>query len=264
MIVDAHCHAGPGDGFTGPWDTCAPLDPYRARADRAGIHHTMIWAAFHSDYSVANEAVAGIVRREPARYTGLAFVHAARDKGRIAQMVERAVRVHGFRGIKCHGAAARITREIWDVAAHYKLPILYDVMGEIDSVALFAPAYGSVKFIIPHLGSYADEWRYQRALVDILARYPNVYTDTAGVRNFDNLVEAVQRAGVHKVMFGSDGPWIHPGVELAKVRELAIELKLDAASTQRLLGRNAMEMFGLNAAVQRLVRPPSANAGRAA
>jgi predicted TIM-barrel fold metal-dependent hydrolase len=86
----------------------------------------------------------------------------------------------------------------------------------------------------------------------------------AGVRNFDNLVEAVQRAGVHKVMFGSDGPWIHPGVELAKVRELAIELKLDARATGRLLGHNAVEMFGLNASVQRLVRPPSANAGRAA
>ena len=31
------------------------------------------------------------------------------------------------------------------------------------------------------------------------------------------LVEAVGRAGPGKVLFGSDGPWLHPGVELAKV-----------------------------------------------
>jgi len=255
MIIDAHCHAGPGDGFTGPWDTCAPLDDYRARAQRADISHTMIWAAFHSDYAVANEAVAAIVKRDPARYSALAFVHAARDRGRIAAMVERAIRVHGFHGIKCHRADARITREVCDVAAHFKVPILYDVLGEVESVSLFAPAYGSVNFIIPHMGSYADEWRHQRNLIDILARCPNVYTDTAGVRNFDNLLEAVQRAGAHKVLFGSDGPWIHPGVELAKVREMIVELKLDEQRAAQLLGRNAARLFGLNANPARARQP---------
>lgn len=255
MIVDAHCHAGPGDGFTGPWDTCAPLDGYRARAQRAGIRHTMIWAAFHSDYALANEAVAAIVRRDPARYSALAFVHAARDRGRIGEMVERAVRVHGFRGIKCHRADARITREVCDVAARLKIPVLYDVLGEVESVSLFAPAYSSVNFIIPHMGSYADDWRHQRNLIDILVRYPNVYTDSAGVRNFDNLVEAVQRAGAHKLLFGSDGPWIHPGVELAKVKEMIVELRLGQRAAAQLLGGNAAALFGLNADRVRATQP---------
>lgn len=263
MIIDAHCHAGPGDGFTGPWDTSAPLDAYRVRAARAGISHTMIWAAFHTDYAVANEAVAAIVRSDPGRYSGLAFVHAARDRGRIGAMVDRAVKVHGFKGIKCHRADARITREICDTAARLKIPILYDVLGEVESVSLFAPEYPSVKFVIPHLGSYADDWRHQRNLVDILARYPNVYTDTAGVRNFDNLLDAVRRGGVHKVLFGSDGPWIHPGAELAKVREMIVELRLDDISAAQLLGWNAVAVFGLNADQVR-ARPPSANVRRAA
>ena len=25
-VIDSHCHAGLGDGFTGPWDTDASLD----------------------------------------------------------------------------------------------------------------------------------------------------------------------------------------------------------------------------------------------
>ena len=40
MIIDSHCHAGQGDGLTGPWDTSAPLGAYLRRArrgrDRAG------------------------------------------------------------------------------------------------------------------------------------------------------------------------------------------------------------------------------------
>ena len=263
MIIDAHCHAGPGDGFTGPWDSSAPLDAYSARAARAGIGHTLIWAAFHTDYAVANEAVARIVRSDPTRYSGLAFVHAARDRGRIGAMVKRMVGA-GFRGIKCHRADARITREVCDVAARLNVPVLYDVFGEVESVSLFAPLYPSVKFVIPHMGSYADDWRHQRNFVDILATFPNVYTDSAGVRNFDSLVAAVRRAGPGKVLFGSDGPWLHPGVELAKVRELIVELKLGGEDAARLLGGNARAVFGDVTRGARRAQPLSANAARAA
>ena len=50
-------------------------------------------------------------------------------------------------------------------------------------------------FIIPHLGSFADDWRAQRAFLDPLVRHANVFTDTSGVRRFDLLAEAVERAG---------------------------------------------------------------------
>jgi uncharacterized protein len=53
-------------------------------------------------------------------------------------------------------------------------------------------------------------------------RHLNIYTDTAGVRRFDILEQALQRAGAPKILFGSDGPWLHPGVELAKVRALGL------------------------------------------
>ena len=49
MIIDSHCHAGKGDGLTGPWDTDAPLGAYLRRAVRAGIGRTVLFAAFSSD-----------------------------------------------------------------------------------------------------------------------------------------------------------------------------------------------------------------------
>ena len=239
MIIDCHCHAGKGDGLTGPWDTAAPLGPYLRWATRAGITRTVLFAAFHSDYRVANREVARIVRRRPDRFYGFAFVHPARDQGRVELLVREAVEHYGFRGIKVHRHDARITREICEVARAWRMPVLYDVMGEVAAVELLATEYPEVDFIIPHLGSFADDWRAQLALIDPLERYPNVYTDTSGVRRFDILEKAAKRVGAGKILFGSDGPWLHPGVELAKVRALGFppqeERKVLAGNILRLM-----------------------------
>jgi predicted TIM-barrel fold metal-dependent hydrolase len=239
MIIDAHCHAGSGDGFTGPWDTSAALDDYLRRATAAGIDRTVLFAAFHSDYGAANREVAAIVKREPKRFYGFAFVNAARDRGRIGGLLRQAVEEHGFRGIKLHRHDARITREVCEAARRWSLPVLYDVMGDVASVELFAAEYRDVSFIIPHLGTFSDQWSVQRAFLDVLARHPNVYTDSSGVRRFDLLAEAVQRAGAGKVIFGSDGPWLHPGVELHKIRALGLELREE----RKITGGNILRLM---------------------
>ena len=222
MIIDSHCHAGKGDGLTGPWDTDAPLGAYLRRAARAGIGRTILFAAFSSDYRTANAVVGQIVAKRPDRFSGYAMVNAARDAGRIGVMVREAVTGWGACGIKVHRHDARITREVCEVARSFALPVLYDVMGEAFPMELVAAEYPDVAFVIPHLGSFGDDWRAQRTVIDLLARHPNVYTDTSGVRRFDLLAEAVRRAGPQKVLFGTDGPWLHPAVELSKIRVLRL------------------------------------------
>ncbi|MEA2694791.1 MAG: uncharacterized protein QOJ16_4178 [Acidobacteriota bacterium] len=233
MIIDCHCHAGKGDGLTGPWDTAAPLENYLRRATAAGIDHTVLFAAFHSDYRVANREVARIVQSRPDRFWGFAFLHPVRDRGRVEALIREAVLEYGFRGIKVHRHDARITREICEVAKAFRLPVLYDVMGEVSAVELLATEYPQVPFIIPHLGSFADDWRAQLACIDPLVRHPNVFTDTSGIRRFDLLATAMRRAGAGKILFGSDGPYLHPGLELAKVRALGLP---PAAEDQVLAG----------------------------
>jgi uncharacterized protein len=239
MIIDCHCHAGKGDGLTGPWDTSASLERYLLRASRAGIDRTVLFAAFHSDYASANREVARIVASRPERFYGFAFVHAERDRGRVFQMVKTAVEEYGFCGMKVHFHDARITREVCEAARAFRLPVIYDVMGEVTVVALLADEYKDVNFIIPHLGSFGDDWRAQQALLDHLARHPNIYTDTSGVRRFDLLEEAVKRAGARKVLFGTDGPWLHPGIELYKVKML----RLSPAEEQLILGGNLLRLI---------------------
>ncbi len=240
MIIDCHCHAGEGDGFTGPWDSDAGLDRYLERASDAGIARTVLLAAFHSDYSVANRSVARIVASAPQRFYGFAFVHAARDRGSVRAMVGEAVERYGFVGIKLHRHDARISREVCDVARHFRLPVLYDVMGEVAVAELLASQYPDVNFILPHLGSFGDDWQAQLALIDHLARHPNIYTDSSGVRRFDLLEQVIARAGAHKLLFGSDGPWLHPGLELAKIEALG----LPARERALVLGANLLRLIG--------------------
>jgi uncharacterized protein len=244
MIIDSHCHAGEGDGFTGPWDTAAPLGRYLIRARGAGIERVVIFSAFHSDYARANRIVANIVARSPARFIAFAFVNARMSASQIAADLDTALGEQGFVGIKVHAHDGKISRAICEAARRFAVPILYDVMGDVGSVELIAQEYPTVPLIVPHLGSFADDWRAQRAFIDILARLPNVYTDTAGVRSFDLLVEAVRRAGPAKILFGSDGPWLHPGIELAKIKAL----DLAGAAERLILGENLL----------RLIRPPRA------
>jgi uncharacterized protein len=238
MIVDCHCHAGKGDRMTAPWNTDAPIKPYLRRARRAGIDKTVVFAPFHTNYDEANREVARIVARYPGRLIGFAFVHATRDAGRIFCMVQRAHK-WGFRGIKCHGFEAMPTRELCEAARAFRMPLLADVVGRAEVVDMLAPQFPDVNFIIPHLGSFADDWRAHQRVIDQIVRYPNVFADTSGIRRFDYIVEAIKRAGARKVLFGSDGPWLHPGLELHKIRLLGLPPEQEAM----VLGGNILRLL---------------------
>jgi predicted TIM-barrel fold metal-dependent hydrolase len=239
MIVDFHCHAGRGDQLTAPWNTTAPLGNYLRRARRAGIARTVVFPAFHTNYAVANRELQRIVDRGGRRLIGFAMVNPKTDAGRIRDMVREAVTGFGFRGLKIHGHEAMPTREVCEAAREFGVPIIVDVAGKAHVIDMFAPEYRDVTFVIAHLGSFADDWRAHARVVEQLARYPNVYADTSGVRRFDYLVDAVKRAGARKLIFGSDGPWLHPAIELQKIRLLGLSRTAEA----RVLGGNALRLL---------------------
>lgn len=245
MVIDGHCHAGRGDALTAPWNTDAPLGAYLRRARAAGIDRTVVFAAFHSDYRVANAEVAEIVAANPA-LIGFACVHARSDAGRVDELVGRAVRDWGFVGVKVHRHQAPLTREVCEAARRWRVPVLYDVAGAAHTLEMIAPQYPDVSFIVPHLGSFADDWRAHVTVIDVLTRHPNVYADTSGVRRFGYLVAAIRRAGPGKLIFGSDGPWLHPGLELHKIRLLGLSPNDEAA----VLGGTLLRLLNRSFAVE--------------
>src|SRR3989304_2724433 len=121
MIIDSHCHAGKGNGLTGPWDTAAPLEKYMRRAAEAGINRTVLFAAFHSDYARANRQVARIVASRPDRFYGFAFVHPERDRGRVAALMMTGLGQYGVRSLPDRLHSAHTPRYIREVARAYSL-----------------------------------------------------------------------------------------------------------------------------------------------
>jgi hypothetical protein len=100
-------------------------------------------------------------------------------------------------------------------------------------------------------------------VVDQLLHYPNVYGDTSAVRRFDYIVQAVKRAGPHKVIFGSDGPWLHPGVEIEKIRLLGLPPREEAlilgGNAYRLLSQVRMRRVDGGAANSRAITETASN-----
>ena len=167
-------------------------------------------------------------------------MHAKRDAGHVREMVKRAVERYRFRGIKIHGFDAMPIREVCEAAREFRLPGLVDVGGKTHVAEMFASQYPDVNFIIPHLGSFVGDWKAHQQVIDQLVRYPNLYADTSSVRQFDYIVQAVKRAGPRKILFGSDGSWTHPGVELHKIRLLG----LPPGPRAFILGGNIMRLLG--------------------
>ncbi len=241
MVIDIHCHAGTAERLQAPWTTRADLSAYLERAEEAGIDKTVVFAITSDDYERANAEVAEIVARHTDKLIGFARIHPERDKGKIERLLRRAVEDYGFRGIKVHGGEALPTREVCEVAKSLNLPILVDIMGRVEVLPLLAVEFPEVNFVVAHLGSFADDWRVFQVMPFMLAKFPNLYADTSGVRFIDHLLEAIRVAGAKKMLFGSDGPFLHPGLELHKIRLL----KLPQEDEVLILGENARRLLRL-------------------
>jgi uncharacterized protein len=231
VIVDAHCHAGKGNpsrravavGSSG----CVPAP----RTGRGNPTDDRVRAApFADDSASANRTVAAVVGRYRPRLVGAVWINTRRDAGQVAELVAVGVGRYGFRGIKVHRHEHGLTCEVLDAAREFEVPIVYDPASRAASIDLAAAEYPDVSMIIAHLGSFADDWQTYQLVCDQAVRHANVFADSSGVRRFDYLVQLVRRAGPRKLVFGCDGPYLHPGVELAKIRLLGLSPRDEALS----------------------------------
>ena len=129
------------------------------------------------------------------------------------------------------------TREVCDAAREFGLPVIVDVAGKAHVIDMFAPEYpDDDRFIVAHIGSFADDWRAHERVVEQMAplsqrigRYvgrPAVRLSRAGD----------QTRGTEQAASGArTGPWLHPELELHKIRLLGLSRRAQAL----VLGGNA-------------------------
>jgi uncharacterized protein len=234
-VIDAHMHIGEFPLF-GASSTVADLEQWM---DECAIDMGIVFAP-------DNDMVASHLADNP-RFRALVWVNPHQD-GHLEEL-ERLLDTDLFVGAKLHPLINgfhpndAIVQPVMRVLAERRRPALvhcghpiFSLPWSIEELAADNP---DVAVILGHMGH--GNIVYINAAIDVAERRPNVYLETSGMPTLSRIPHAVERVGRHKVLFGSDAPLHHPGLEKDKIVMSGIEGDDLAA----VLGGSAADLFGL-------------------
>jgi predicted TIM-barrel fold metal-dependent hydrolase len=212
---------------------------------------------------VANEYVAGLVKKYPQTFIGFAGVDPWKAKVAI-QEVEAAIRDLGLRGVKFQQAAQafypsdRRFYSLWEKIAELKVPVLFH-MGNTGYGAGVPGGDGiRPKYCrpIPYIDDLAADfpdltiigahpaWPWQDEMLAVAMHKANVYINLSGWSPKYFPASLVQYANTFlqdKCLFGSDHPYLAPERWLTDFEK--IQMKPDVK--EKILLGNAKKLFGL-------------------
>jgi uncharacterized protein len=233
VIFDSHMHIGYYPGFNVSLDR----DGLAALMEETGLTECCVFAP-------DNAAVKACVDSIPGAH---ALVWAnPRVPGNIEHSIEL-LDDPSFIGVKMHPLIDAYMpndpalRPLMEVVSARRLPVLVHTGHPIFtlpwSVEELAAEYPDAKIIFGHMGG--GNIIYINASIDIACRRDNVYLETSGMPEHHKIMEAIERVGPTRVLYGSDAPFHHPAVEILKVRVSG----LDEALIERVLRTNSRELF---------------------
>ena len=235
MLLDSHMHVGDFPYF----NVYIDRDGLVASMREHGIGTGMV---FHPD----NDLVRGIVAETPGLY-GLVWVNPREPDAaeRTASLLDEPG--SRFRGVKLHPLLDGyhpddpMVHPIIELLIERGLPALIHCGHPIFtlpwSIEELIRRYPEARIILGHMGH--GNIVYINAAIDVASRNPNVYLETSGMPMHSKIREAVERAGPDRVLYGSDIPFHHPTVELAKVRVSGLSSDQEIG----VLGENGRRLF---------------------
>ena len=234
MIFDSHMHVGAFEG------------PFGVSIDRDGIDELMrdreivTVIVFYPDTACVAEVVEAI----PGLY-GLVWGN-PRVPGYVEE-VERYLEHPKFLGLKLHPLVDGYlpndpsVHPMIELIVERRLPVLihcgHPIFSLPWSIEELAVSFPEAEIIIGHMGH--GNAVYIQAAIDIAARNPNVYLETSGMPMHTKIREAYEWVGETRVLFGTDTPFHHPVVEIAKVRVSG----LPPDGVERVLSKNGRLLF---------------------
>jgi predicted TIM-barrel fold metal-dependent hydrolase len=246
LVIDSQAEIGTGETWNDPPRVVDyKFETLWERSAEAGIDRSCVSVPRNPTYGSANQALAKLCEKHPEQLIGFAVHSPMRETGQIRQMLIEEVKSMGLKGVRCDGHP---TRELLDAAAELEIPVIYypdprDIPGgPLPAYFMPASAYPSVRFIMPHLGSYRTQvWWAPIAAIDVAKRFPNVYLGTSGCISVKYLEMAARELPPEKLLFGSSAPELDPRVEIQAVKLL----KLEGSAQDFVLGGNVRRLLGL-------------------
>jgi predicted TIM-barrel fold metal-dependent hydrolase len=240
-IIDCHVHVKGGDYLYRQFSAECILETM----DEAGIERSCIFSICLPSRE-SNELTAQVVSKAPERL--IPWAHGMPNEGISGiEELRRAIEEMGFKGVKMHyGEYSNLSLEdmlpIFKEIESLKVPVIFDCCRRDDLVESIAKACEELKLIVAHMGDVGNE-RTVDKFISIAKAYPNVYLDTAWSWVPWKIADAVEECGAEKIIFGSDGPLIHPAIELKKIEVLKFSLEekelILSGNILRLMERNS-------------------------
>jgi len=215
MIVDCHVHVKGGDIYKREF---RPAQILRTM-DEAGVDRSVIFSICLGSRE-SNELTRECYEAAPDRF--IPFAHVVPDERRGAlDELDRAVGEWGWRGLKVHrGEMAEpdlgLLVPLGEKCIAYDIPMLIDVGGVPELSSGLATSLPELKLIIAHLGAPHDEAGVDKHVV-MAREFPNMHLDTSYCHVPWKLPEVFARLPTEKLIFGSDGPLVHPAIDLKKI-----------------------------------------------
>ncbi|MFQ5808438.1 MAG: amidohydrolase family protein [Armatimonadota bacterium] len=240
MIIDCHVHVKGGDRFRREF----PPERIVRCMDEAGIDKSIVFSICLPTPE-ANDLTRRAVAQFPDRL--IPFAHINPDDGPLWPVwLEQACGQMDVRGVKLHfGVLKEASTEVLEpVVAKIedaKLPILVDCKEQYELMREFTERHDGTMWIIAHLGSPRDEVLVDR-FAALARERPHVFLDTSYSHCPWKIADAIRWAGHEKVVFGSDGPLIHPAIELAKIDVCG----LAPGERENVLAGNIARIIGLD------------------
>lgn len=255
FIVDAHLHIGyPGVFFSpesGPRELLATMDRTGIRLAVCTDQVSVFEGANRENLIRLRE----VFEQSEGRIHYLGVFDPRRSEGSLSAL-EKGMHWPGFVGLKLHPSIHRVPAEdasyepAWRFASEYDLPILthswsvsdYNPVQRLSTPDRFeghVRKFSEVRLVLGHSGGRGTG---RLEAMRMAKEYSNVYLDFAGDIFCYRLIERFVEAGLtHKVLFGSDFPWLDPRANLTRV----LLADVSTATKSRILCDNAAEVYGL-------------------
>ncbi len=257
-VIDAHLHFGTdpviSDSLTVPYLLYDDPDSVIRCLDHYGIEQTVLLTPdrilnppFDVDYKKANDAVARAVHKYPDRIFGAIRINPNFGEEFVWDTVRHYVETYNFRGIKTlarvdfyNPSNLKVVEPMMRAAAHYDIPILFHSghpSRDLPSLQAYAAKnFPETRIIIAHIGLHD----YVNETIIACMELDNIFVDMSQAWPYD-IKAFIKKIGCDRIMYGSDGPFQSPLVEMVKVEEC----DLTTEQLEKIFHKNAEEIWNI-------------------
>lgn len=213
LIIDAHNHLGdrPGARQTG-----AELV---AKLDATGVAKAVVFPFVEGNFT--NDFVKDAYDQFPDRLIPYCAVNPwERD---APDIVRHCITQWGFKGLKLHPTIngfhlsnPELVDPLFKIADELGFPIIVhgasDLLNAPPEFAVMAARFPRVPLLMAHMGFF---WSVDQA-ISFAGQFENLYLETSRAPLFE-IQTAVKRIGAHKVIWGTDSPFVDYEFEFQKM-----------------------------------------------